>query len=164
MMISPQMKKKLLEQVVHEWESEYLYYAMMAWCHNHDYNGFAHWFRKQAEEEHSHGLKILDYLLEVGAEIELPATLTVQPVNFKEIEEVFAATLAHEQKVTRLIHDLADLAVSEKDHATLNYLQWFISEQLEEESGVRDIIGKLKRVKAAPGGLYMLENHLAQRA
>jgi ferritin len=162
-MISKKVHNKLLEQIKHEWESEYLYYAIMAWCVNNDYNGFAAWFRKQAEEEHEHGMKIVDYLAETGVDVKLPNSLAVGNQKFTDIDQIFKLTLKHEQKVTGLIHALVELSAAENDHTSHNFLQWYVSEQLEEEAQVRDILGALGRIKGAPGGLYMLERELAKR-
>lgn len=162
-MISQPMQAKLNEQVRHEWESEFYYLAIMAWCFNNNYGGFGLWFLKQAGEEREHGMKILRYLNEVGAEIAIPSVKT-PAVQIKSVEDTFELGLEHEKKVTRLIHDLVDLAVTEKDHTTNQFLQWFVSEQAEEEASFRDIVAKLQRIKGAPGGLFMLEAKLAERA
>ncbi len=163
-MASDQLKSKLLEQVRHEWESEYYYYAMMAWLTNNDYTGFAKWFQKQAEEEHVHGMKILDYLAQINAEVKLPPSLTIPAADFKDIHDIFERSLKHEQKVTALINDLVDLAIKENDHKTNHFLQWYVGEQIEEEATVNEILGKLRRIQGAPGGMFMLEAQLAGRA
>jgi ferritin len=156
------MAATLNEQIKNEWESEYLYMAMMAWCLNHNYDGFAAWFQKQAGEEHQHGLKFLEYLNDVGANVVIPS-ITVPAIEFKDIEELYQGGLAHEKEVTKNIHDLVELAIAEKDHATREFLQWFVKEQVEEEKNFQDILIKLERIRGSVGGLFMLEHRLSKR-
>jgi ferritin len=162
-MVSKAMAAKLNQQAKNEWESEFFYLTMMAWCFNNNYNGFGAWFLKQAAEEREHGMKIFRYLNETDQDIVIPS-ITVPKADFKSVEDVFEQGLAHEQEVSRLIGKLADQAISEKDHATLEFLQWYIKEQVEEESSFRDIVTKLGRIKGSVGGLFMLEAKLAERA
>lgn len=162
-MPSQALAAKLQEQVKHEWESEYYYLTMMAWCTNNAMDGFANWFRMQAQEEHGHGEKFLKYLAEIDCDISIPSIVTKQ-VEFKSIEQLFDLSLEHEKKVTGLICNLVKMAEAEKDYMTLQFLQYFIAEQREEESTVRDIVNKLRRLNGAPGGMFYLESHLGKRA
>jgi ferritin len=161
-MISKNLQKQLLDQVRYEWESEFYYMAMMAWCYNNDYDGFAQWFFQQAGEERMHGLKILAYLNQVGGELSIPA-VSVPKTAFKGIEQIVELTLKHEQKITKLIHELVEAAIREHDHSTNNFLQWYVREQIEEESTARTLLAKVRRCKGAPGALLILENELAAR-
>jgi ferritin len=125
-------------------------------------NGFANWMRVQTQEEMSHAMKIYDYVNERGGRILLkpiegPQTKWDSPLA------VFEAVLAHEQKVTGLINKLVDLAIEQKDHATNSFLQWFVTEQVEEESSADDNVQKLKMMKNAPGGMFMFDRELGQR-
>ena len=163
-MASDQLKSKLLEQVRHEWESEYYYYAMMAWLTNNDYTGFAKWFQKQAEEEHVHGMKILDYLAQINAEVKLPPSLTIPAADFKDIHDIFERSLKHEQKVTALINDLVDLAIKENDHKTNHFLQWYVGEQHEEESLFSSLVDKINLVAYDGRGLYLIDRELGKMA
>ncbi len=161
-MLSKQMEQRLLEQVRNEWVSEFYYLELMSWCFNNDFDGFGMWFLKQSQEEHEHGMKILRFVNDAGGTLKiLPITPPV--VEIKDIEHVFELTWEHEQKVTAMIHELYAMAINEKDYPTQNFLQWFINEQLEEESTVRNIVAQLKRVKGAPAGLFMIEAKLAAR-
>lgn len=162
-MISQQMTAKINEQIKNEWESEYLYMAMVAWCLNHNYEGFGAWFLKQAGEEHEHGMKFLNYLNDVGAAIVIPS-INVAQIEFKDIEDIFRRGLQHEQGVTKNIHDLMELAVADKDYASQELLQWYVKEQVEEEKNFGDVISKLERIKGSVGGLFQLEHHLGKRA
>jgi ferritin len=161
-MLAKALHKQLLDQVKYEWESEFLYLAMMAWCYNNDYEGFAQWFYRQSMEERAHGAMILGYLTELGAEIEIP-TVVAPKAKFKDLEEMFDQTLKHEQKVTKLIHDLVEAATKERDYATVQFLQWYVKEQIEEEDTARKILVKIRRGKGAPGFLFMLERELGAR-
>ena len=162
-MVSKKMGEMLNEQVKNEWESEFIYLAMMAWCFNNNYDGFGMWMLKQAGEEREHGMKILRYLHEADFPLAIPSLHAPKP-QFESVEKVFRQGLEHEQKVTKMIYALTEQAVADKDFTTQQFLQWFINEQLEEESTFRGIIAKLERIKGAPGGLFMLEAQLAQRA
>jgi ferritin len=162
-MISQQMAAKLNEQIKHEWESEYLYLAMAAWCLNHNYDGFGAWLLKQAGEEHEHGMKFLGYLNDQGAAITIPS-IGVPTIEFKDVEDIYRRGLEHEKVVTQLINGLVDLAFADKDHATREFLGWFVKEQVEEEKSFSGIIAKLERIRGSVGGLFQLEHHLGKRA
>lgn len=161
-MISPQMAAKLNEQIKNEWESEYIYLAMMAWCLNHNYDGFAAWFQKQASEEHEHGMKFVRYLSDVGVHVVIPQ-INAPQAEFKEVEDLYRLGLEHERQVTGMINALTDLAIADKDHATRDFLQWFVREQVEEEKSFLDVLNKLERIRGSVGGLFMLEHRLGRR-
>jgi ferritin len=116
----------------------------------------------QYQEETTHVIKFYRYVLERGGSIRLE-TITKPETGWSSVEEVFAAVLKHEQDVSGLINRLVDLAIAEKDHASNNMLQWFVSEQVEEESSVSQILGQIKMVQETKGGLYMLDKELGQR-
>lgn len=159
-MLNKKVQTKLLEQVKHEWESEFYYMAMMAWCYNNDYDGFGKWFFNQANEERNHGLRIISFIADVGGEIEIPS-VKVPSADFKDLEDIFARQLKHEEKVTKLVHELVDLSIKENDHSTNTFLQWFVREQIEEEATSRHLLAKVKRAQGSPGALLMLESELA---
>lgn len=161
-MISKKMQDRLLEQVKAEWESEFYYLAMMAWCFNNNFPGFGKWLLKQADEERGHGMKLLRYLSEVGGDLAIPS-VTVPKARFESPAQIFDLVLKHERKVTALIHGLVEAAQQEKDYATLNFLQWYVKEQVEEESTAADIVARLERVKGQGAGLMFIENQLAAR-
>lgn len=161
-MLSKKMEKALNEQVNAELYSAYLYLSMESYFRSTNMGGFANWMRVQTQEEVSHAMKIYDYVDERGgrallAPIEGPQTEWDSPLA------AFEAAHAHEQKVTALINDLVDLAIGEKDHATNNFLQWFVAEQVEEEASADEIVQRLKMMKDAPGGMFMLDRELGQR-
>ena len=162
-MISKKMAEQLNEQIKNEFYSAAYYFAISAYCSAKDYHGTAHYFRVQAGEEMNHALKIYDYLFDVGARAVVPA-LAQPPVEYTSIEDIFKKALAHEQFITGCINQLMDLANSEKDHATANFLQWFVKEQIEEEANVNKILAQLKMVGTDSRGLFLLDMELAKRA
>ena len=161
-MLSEKMQEALNAQMNAELYSSYLYLSMAAYYQSIDLTGFAHWMHCQAKEELFHGIKLYNYINERGGRalmkpIEGPITEWESPSVVSEY------TYKHEQKVTGLINNLVNLAIAEKDHATNNFLQWFVSEQVEEESTANDIVQKLKLMAEAPGGMYMLDKEMGQR-
>ncbi|MDJ0767365.1 MAG: ferritin [Ilumatobacter sp.] len=162
-MISEPIRTALSEQLNREFSSAYLYLAMSAYCSHADFNGAAHWFRLQYEEEHMHATKVYDYLIEQGVEVPL-RPIEQPPGEFGSLLAVFEASLEHEQHMTARLNDLSNQALSEKDHATYNLLQWFVNEQVEEEASVGAIIAKLRLVGEDGYGLLMIDNELGGRA
>ena len=161
-MISKNMEEALNGQVNAELYSAYLYLSMESYFKSLNLSGFANWMRAQAQEEMMHAMKIYDFINERGGRvilkaIEGPATKWDSPLA------VFEAVYAHEQKVTSLINDLVDLAIKEKDHATNSFLQWFVNEQVEEESSADEVVQQLKMMENAPGGMFMLDRELGRR-
>lgn len=161
-MISEDIKDSLLDQLNAEFESAHLYLAMSAYCSHRDFNGAAAWLRTQYEEERLHALKVYDYLVDQGVHIAL-GDLASPPREFGSLLDVFESSLEHEQSMTARLNELSDKALKEKDHATYNMLQWFVSEQLEEEATVSEIIAKLRLVNDDGYGLLMIDNELAAR-
>ncbi len=161
-MISKKMADALNGQVNKEFYSSYLYLSMAAWSQAKNLKGFANWFSIQAQEELGHALKFFKYLEDQGATIRLQA-IDAPTATFASPTAVFEATLKHEQFITESIHKLVDQAVAEKDHATQIMLQWFVTEQVEEEANAMDIVQKLKLVGDDPRGLFLVDRELAQR-
>ena len=161
-MISKKMEDALNEQVNAELYSAYLYLSMESYFKSENLNGFANWMRVQTQEEVSHATKIYDFINERGGRVTLQAIEGPQ-TEWDSALAVFKATYEHEQKVTGLINDLVDLAIKEKDHATNSFLQWFVNEQVEEESSADEIVQQLKMMENAPGGMFMLDRELGQR-
>ncbi|MBI9015793.1 MAG: ferritin [Phycisphaerae bacterium] len=161
-MLSKKMVDALNEQLNAEFYSAYLYMSMAAYFEANDYPGFANWMVTQFQEEQFHGNKLFKYINDRGARVKLKA-IAAPPIEFESVLAVFEETLAHEQHVTSLINNLVGLAIEEKDYATHNYLQWYVSEQIEEEKNVSDILSKLKRAGDKPQLLYMLDDKLGQR-
>ena len=160
-MISENMTSRLNMQLNKEFYSAYLYLGMSTWCINSCYSGSANWFMVQHEEERTHGLKIYNYMIDKGVKIELLAI--EQPnMNYSSLLECFENSLSHEELMTHSFNELCDLATKEKDHASYGFFQWFIQEQIEEESSVRDIISKLKLIGDG-NGIFMIDTQLSQR-
>ena len=139
------------------------YLAMCSYFMDEELDGFANFFRVQAAEEHMHAMKIFDFLHEVDGKIEMRA-IDPPKNEYNDMIEVFEDTLAHEQKVSRSIYDLVDMALEEKDHATNAMLQWFVSEQVEEEALVKNLLQKLKMVGDNSSALYLLNDELNKRS
>ncbi|MDD3776694.1 MAG: ferritin [Actinomycetota bacterium] len=161
-MISKKMQTAINEQINAEMYSSYLYLAMSAYFENTDLTGFANWMRIQAQEELDHAMKFFDFVNERGGQVVLK-DIKASATAWKSPVEVMEAVYAHEQKVTGLINDLVDLAIKEKDHASNNFLQWFVAEQVEEEASAEAIIKKLKLVSGTGNGLFMIDQELAKR-
>ncbi len=161
-MLSDKMWKALNEQIKWELESAYLYLGMAAFLNDKKLPGFAHWMRKQAGEEVGHADKIYKYIEERGNRVEL-LPIAAPPKDWAGVVEIVQKSYAHEQKVTGLIHNLAEMAAAEKDHATSIFLQWFISEQVEEEESFRSILDKFDFVKEGSHGMLFLDHEMAKR-
>jgi ferritin len=161
-MIGKKIEDALNEQVNREMYSAYLYMSMSAHFTNKGLKGFANWFMVQYHEEMLHALKIYEYINLQGGRALLKA-LKQPPWEFKSALDAFTKTLAHEQFITKSINDLMDLAIAEKDHASQIFLQWYVTEQVEEESNDNEIIAQLKIIRDDPNGLMMLDRELAAR-
>jgi len=159
---SDKMYGTLNEQIRNEYFSAYLYLAMSACCSSMNLNGMAAWFRKQYEEELSHGDKIYKYMTERGARVKL---LQLDEPRFEWASplEMFNNALGHEKYVTGLINNLVNIAYEDKDYATLSFLQWFVDEQVEEEANVEEIIAKLEMVGESKGSLMFVDKQLGKR-
>lgn len=162
-MLSEKMQGALNQQINAEFYSAYLYLSMSAYFQSSGLTGFAAWMKAQAAEEMIHAIKFYGYVNGRGGRVNLGA-VEAPPTTWDSPMAVFQDTLAHEQKVTGLINGLVTMAKSENDHATEIFLQWFISEQVEEEASAEEVINKLKLLAAAPGGLFMMDNELGKRA
>jgi ferritin len=161
-MISKKMEEALSGQVNAEFYSAYLYLAMVGYFESIDLNGFANWMRAQVQEEQFHAMKLYNYIYERGGKVSL-SKIDAPPSDWDSPLAVFEATLKHEQKVTGLINDLVYLARDEKDNAAEIFLQWYVHEQVEEESNVGTVLGQLKLIKDSPQALFMLDKEMAQR-
>lgn len=161
-MLNKRMEQALNSQINAEIYSSYLYLSMSAYFESISLSGFANWMRTQAQEEMVHAMKFYDYVNERGGRVIL-GPIEAPPSEWESAVSVFDATYQHEQKVTGLINDLVDLAIEEKDHATNNLLQWFVSEQVEEEASASGVLNKAKLTGDAPGGLFMLDRELGAR-
>ncbi len=161
-MISAKLQKAINNQVQAEMYSANLYLSMSGYCMSQNLKGFSNWLRVQYQEETEHALKLLDYLLERGGEVELQ-TIEAPPTEFGKPVEVFEKVLAHEEHVTSLINKLYEVAVEEKDVAAQIFLQWFVTEQVEEEASAGDILAQLRMIGDKTGGIFFLDKELAAR-
>ena len=161
-MIIEKIQDALNAQVNLEQKSAQLYLAMSAHCEAKSFRGFAHWLRVQAQEETAHAMKLVTFILDRGARLELK-TIEAPPREFGTITQVFEAICAHEAKITTSINDLFELARSEKDYATEIALQWYVTEQIEEESNVGQILDQLRAVGETGGAIWYLDSKMAKR-
>jgi ferritin len=157
-----EMQEALNKQLNAEIYSAYLYLSMSAYFHSINLDGFANWMRVQWQEELAHGLKFYDYVNERGGRVTLQP-VEAPPSQWDSPLAVFENVYRHEQKVTGMINKLVDLAVETRDHATNNFLQWFVSEQVEEEASADEVLQKLNLVGDDASGLFMVDRELAQR-
>jgi len=162
-MIPEKLKAALDEHVSAEIAAANLYLAMSADFESKAYKGFARWMRVQFNEEMAHALKVVDYMLTRGATIvwkdaKAPATSYGSPL------ETFEKTLAHEKEVTARVHRLYHLAAAEGDTATQVFLQWFVTEQVEEEARVTEIVDKIRMVSDRPGSVLYLDKEYGKRS
>jgi ferritin len=161
-MLKPRIQEALNGQLNAELFSSYLYLSMSAYFDSQSLAGMANWMRIQDQEETIHAMKFFEFINDrdgrvLLTQIDSPKTEWTSPLN------AFEEALEHERKVTQMIGDLVDLSLEEKDHAANIFLQWFITEQVEEESAAKTIVDKLKLVGDNPVALYMLDGELAQR-
>ncbi len=161
-MLSERINKLINEQIQKEFYSAYLYLGMEAYFSNLNLDGFANFFRIQVQEERDHAMKFFDYINQKGGTVEL-LQINAPDAKFESAEEIFAMTLNHEQFVTQSIYNIVNAAMDEKDHATNTFLQWFVTEQVEEESTMEKYLRKLQLIKNDPNGLFMLDAEMAQR-
>ncbi len=162
-MISTEMASRINAQINRELFSAYFYLGLSAQAESSNLTGTASWFLAKHGEEMAHALKMYRYLLDQDAAVELEA-VSAPPAKTAGIMDMFERTMSHERSVTSAINDLVDHAAQEKDHATHIFLQWFVTEQIEEEATVNDILGRLRLFGDQGQGLLMIDNELAAAA
>lgn len=151
------------EQIAHEFYASHLYLAMAADFEASNYEGFAGWMRMQAQEEHGHAMKLFEFLVERGERIELKQ-IDKPPVEFGSPADSFRKALEHEQKVTALINELYEAAVEAKDYPTQIMLQWFITEQVEEEDSAGTAVDRLEMAGDNRAAIMFLDAEFGQRS
>lgn len=156
-MLTKAMEDILNAQIEKEGYSSNLYLAMATWAENNGYNGVAKWLYAQSEEERVHMLKFISYIGERDSHAIVPA-FKQPPVQYKGIKEMFDEILKHEQYITGSINEIVGKSLEEKDFTTHTWIQWFVNEQIEEESSVREIIDKLKLV--GDKNMYMFDRDI----
>lgn len=162
-MISEKMQKALNDQINAELFSSYLYLSMAAHFESENWDGFGSWMKKQSAEEYGHAMKFFHYLNELSGKVTLEA-IEKPKMEWKSPLEAFEEAHKHEIYITNRINDLVNLAQSEKDHATNNFLKWFVDEQVEEVASVDKIVNKFKMVGDNKVALYMLDKELGSRS
>ncbi|MDD3593888.1 MAG: ferritin [Candidatus Gastranaerophilales bacterium] len=161
-MLTKRIEDALNQQINKEFYSAYLYLSMSAYCASIGLEGFANWMKVQYEEEVFHTMKIYNYLLDRKGKVILE-TIEKPDNEWINVIELFENVLKHEQFVTQSINHLMDIAIEEKDHATVSFLKWFVDEQVEEEVAAEAIIDKLKLIKGEGNGIFMIDKDLAAR-
>lgn len=161
-MIKVKIQDSLNKQLNAELYSSYLYLSMATYFESISLKGFANWMRVQVQEELVHAMKFYDYIHERGGRVIL-ASVNAPMAQWDSPLAAFEHVYQHEQKVTILINNLVNLVISEADHATNNFLQWFVAEQVEEESSAVDIVQKLRLLGEDRSGLFILDQEFGQR-
>lgn len=161
-MISKKMEDAINNQVTAEIYSAHLYLSMSAYLDSIDLPGFASWMKIQYQEEISHAFKMFNYIIERDGRARV-SQIDEPQFGWNSALDVFQAAYAHEQKVTGLINNLVDIALEEKDHASNIFFQWFVNEQVEEESTAKGVIQQLKLLGDSKAGLFQIDRELGQR-
>ncbi|HSV26718.1 MAG TPA: ferritin [Sedimentisphaerales bacterium] len=162
MAISNKISDAMNKQINAEMYSAYMYLSMAAWFEKENFAGFANWMKVQAQEEMTHAMKFYDFIIERQGAVKLMA-IDCPPSDWKDPLAIFQDALKHEQKVTGLINGLTDIAIAEKDYASQIFLQWFVTEQVEEEASADAVVQQLKLMAGAPGAILMLDRELGRR-
>lgn len=161
-MLSEKMLEKLNDQINKETYSAYMYLAMKVYATCEGLEGVANWYDAQMREELEHAGRIYDYVTRQGGKVMLES-IDKPPQDYSSARDLFEKTLEHERKVTGLIEECMSLAKAENDSATEIFLQWFVTEQVEEEDNVSAILQKLKLAGDGGSGLFMIDNELGKR-
>jgi ferritin len=161
-MLTPKVQDAINDQINAELYSAYLYYAMAAYFESISLKGFSHWMRVQALEEMTHVQKFFSYINDRGGRV-LMKPIEAPPSEWASPLVIFEAAYAHEVKVSGLVNQLMDLALAESDHASCNFLQWFVGEQVEEEASADEVVQKLRLVDKTEGGLFLLDQEMDKR-
>ena len=160
--MKPVILDQLNKQLNMEFYSAYFYLSMVAYLQSKNLPGAANWMNIQYQEEQAHAMKLFQYIINRGGKVKLEI-IESPPAEWKDIIDVFEHVLEHEKKITESINNIFDSAHSEKDHATFSLLQWYVNEQVEEESNVETILSRLKMVEGKGTGLFMLDNEMNTR-
>lgn len=161
-MIGKAMQDAMNEQINKEFFSSYLYLSMAAYFEDKNLTGFAHWMHMQADEEREHAMKFYNFILDAGGRVYLKA-IDAPETDWSSNLQVAEQVAAHEAHVTASINDLYELALKEKDYAAQVMLQWFISEQVEEEKNAAELVAKLRLIEERGTAVLMLDHRLSKR-
>ncbi len=160
--MTKELHEAILDQITFEFYSSHVYLAMAAYCHRIDLDGFANFYKIQAEEERFHAMKFFNFLIEMDEDVTI-ANFDMPSNNYEDVIDVFEVALAHEKIVTSRIYNLMDIAIKDAEHATRSFLQWYVDEQVEEEANFKGFLTKLKRAKNDVSMLYKMDDELATR-
>ncbi|MEZ4921465.1 MAG: ferritin [Saprospiraceae bacterium] len=158
-MITEKMTSRLNQQIALEGYASFLYLSMVCWCDDKGLVGCAQFMYRQSDEERMHMMKIFEYLGEVDKRPKVPA-IAEPPADFDSVDALFEQVYAHEQKVTRSIHELVAQATEENDFGTLHFLQWYVAEQREEEALIRTVLDRMKLLGEGPMRLYYIDKEV----
>lgn len=161
-MIKREIQDAINTQIRHELYAAYLYLGMTAYFESRSLSGFGHWMRLQSREELGHAMRLVDFLIDRGGTVELGA-IDAPGLGFDTPLEVMQAALAHERKVTSSIEDLYELALEHRDYAAQVLMQWFVTEQVEEEKSAGEIVDQLELAGDSPSALLVLDGRLGER-
>ncbi len=157
--MNKKVEKALNAQIEIEASSSQFYLAMASWAETEGLNGTSQFLYEHSDEERMHMLKLVKFINERGGKAVIPA-LQQPPKSFKDITAIFESLLEHEMFVTKSINEVVDVCLKEKDYTTHNFMQWYVSEQLEEEALARNVLDKLKLIGNDKGGLYLFDRDL----
>ncbi len=160
-MLKKKIEKALNDQIKKEAESSQFYLAMASWAESEGLNGTAQFLYDHSDEERMHMLKLVKFVNERGGKAIIPA-LSKPPASFKSLKQVFQNLLDHEEMVTESINEVVHVCLMEKDYTTHNFMQWYVSEQIEEEALARTIMDKINMIGNDKGGLYLFDRDLEQ--
>ncbi|MEN8186751.1 MAG: ferritin [Bacteroidota bacterium] len=158
-MLVRKIENALNEQIKLEHESSQIYLSMASWAESQGFEGVASFMYAHSDEEREHMLKLFKFVNERGGHAKV-SSLAEPPVSFGSFKEMFKTLFDHEVLVSKKINDLVDITLQEKDYATHNFLQWYVSEQIEEEALARNILDKINLIGDDKGGLYLFDNDI----
>ncbi len=161
-MLSEKMNNEINKQINAEMFSSYLYLSMSGWFESQGLSGFANWMRVQAKEETFHAEKLYDFVYERNGSVQLE-TIDKPESQWDSALHIFEEALKHEEMISGMINDLVDVAITEKDHASNNFLQWYVAEQVEEEASAGAVVDKLKLIGTDSTGLFALDLEMGKR-
>jgi ferritin len=160
--MKPSIQQLINNQIAYEQDSSRLYLAMSSWCERKGFRGFAHWLRVQSVEENNHAMKLITFLLDRGGTLEL-AQLRSPAREYKSLTDVFEQALEHELSITAHISTMFELARQEKDYATEIALQWYVTEQVEEEANFGHVLEQLRSIGEKSSGVWYMDSKMGKR-
>lgn len=158
-MLTEKIEDALNQQIAYEGYASFLYLSMSYWCARQGLQGCHAFLNRQADEEREHMLRIYEYISDTDGKAVTPA-ITQPPTDYDSIQNLFEQVYAHEQKVTQSIYKIVDLCYKESDYATMNFMQWYVQEQREEESLMRTILDRIKLIGDGPQSLYYIDKEI----